>query len=139
MATLLQVTEREITHLSSHELRPILNELLLAEARRYRIPSASVEITSEDNVGDDGIDARIDHTINVPSECRIPTGLSVWQYKAGATTPATIKLESQKPGIQAAISNDGSYCFVVGQSCTDPMRRDREAALDQAFKKAGKT
>ncbi|MBA3867565.1 MAG: hypothetical protein H0X30_00270 [Anaerolineae bacterium] len=138
MPNLFQVTERDITRLTNHELRPILNKLLLAEARRYGIPTASVEITSEDNVGDDGIDAQINHTVNVPVDCRIPTGLSVWQYKAGETTPAAIRSESQKPGIQAAILNDGSYCFVVGHSYTVPKRRSREAALDQAFTQADK-
>ncbi len=139
MPNLFQVTERDIIRLTNHELRPILNKLLLLEAQRYSIPTASVEITSEDNVGDDGIDAQINHTVNVPVDCRIPVGLSVWQYKAGEITPAAIRNESQKPGIQDAIANDGSYCFVVGHSYTVPKRRSREAALDQAFTQVRKT
>src|SRR5262249_32270586 len=137
MPNLFQVTEREITQLANHELRPILNDLLLAEARRYGIPVSLVEITTQDNVADGGVDARIDHTVSVPDDCRIPTGLSVWQYKAGDTSPGNIKEESQKPGIQDAIANNGSYCFMLGQSCTDTMRQSRENALDEAFKDVG--
>lgn len=138
MSNLFRITEREITTLSNYELRPLLNQLLLAEARSYGIPASYIEVTQEDNISDDGIDVRIEHSVKVPEECRIPTGLSVWQYKAGAATASDIGSESQKTGVQNAIANDGSYCFVVGQSCSDPMRRNREQALDRAFSSAGK-
>lgn len=138
MSILFRVTEREIATLANHELRPLLNQLLIAEAKRNGIPLSSIEITDEDNIGDDGIDARIEHTVNVAEECRIPTGLSVWQYKAGKVAAPGIDRESQKPGVQNAIANDGSYCFVVGQSCTAPMRRARQKALDNAFENSGK-
>lgn len=138
MSDLFRVTEADIVGLRNYELRPLLNQVLRSEARRHGIPISCVEITDEDNVGDDGIDARIDHSINLPEECRIPVGLSVWQFKAGTATASDIERESQKTGVQNVIANNGSYCFVVGQSCTDPMRRNREQALDNVFKSAGK-
>lgn len=138
MNLLLQITERDISILTNHELRPLFNQLLFSEARRYGIPLSCIEITDVDNIGDEGIDARIEHTEDVPDECRIPSGLSVWQYKATEATASDITTESRRVGVQNAIANDGHYCFVVGQSCTDPMRRNREQALENAFSRLHK-
>lgn len=133
MNSLLHVQESDITRLENHQFRPLLNALLRAEARRYDIPSHCLDITDRDNISDDGIDARIEHSLDTPEQSRIPRGLSVWQYKAGKTTARQISVEAQKPGIQDAIVNGGSYCFAVGQSCTVPMQENRQNALDKSF------
>jgi CRP-like cAMP-binding protein len=133
MSPLLTIAESDVKHLKNFQLRPLLNHLLKAEAKLHGIPLSVIEITDEDTIADDGIDAQVNNPVTVSPDCRIPYGLSVWQYKAGEISPSDIRNESQKPGIQKAVSNNGSYYFMVGQSCTDPMRRNREQALDEVF------
>ncbi|MCX9079003.1 MAG: hypothetical protein OIN84_13640, partial [Candidatus Methanoperedens sp.] len=108
MNYLFHINENDITQLKNYELRPLLNQLLITEAKHYGIPASSVEITIEDNIADGGVDARIEHSVDVVEQCRIPYGLSVWQYKAGEVAAAGIRQESQKPGIQNAIANNGT-------------------------------
>lgn len=133
MSVLFTVAENEIEVLENHELRPLLNILLREEARKYGIPPHALQLTDVDNVSDEGIDARIQHNLALPPQCRIPHGLSVWQYKAGNATASEIARESQKPGIQDAIKSGGTYCFITGYSCSHAMRKSREKALNEAF------
>ena len=133
MNILFAVSEDEIAALDNHRLRPLLNKLLREEARKYGIPPHALQLTDVDNIGDEGIDARIQHNLTLPAQCRIPDGLSVWQYKAGNATKGDIRKESQKPGIQDAIRTGGVYCFITGYQYSHTMRKSRETALAEAF------
>jgi hypothetical protein len=138
MNPLFQVSEQDIEFLDQLQLTDILNRLLKAEAQRYGIPPLSVKTTLRINDPDGGVDARVEHSISVPATCRIPEGLSVWQYKAGDITPKSIREEeSQKRGVQDAIQAGGSYCFVIGRGCSDTKRKNREEAVNHCYIEKG--
>jgi len=138
MNPLLQVSEQDIEHLNKYQLPDIMNRLLKAEARRYGIPPLCVKTTLRIDDPDGGVDARVEHSVGLPTVSRIPGGLSVWQYKAGDVTPRKIReVESQKPGVQEAIQSGGSYCFVMGKGCADPKRRKLEEAVNHCYVEKG--
>ncbi len=137
MNPLLQVNEQEIERLNEHQFVDVLNRLLKAEASRYGIPALAVKTTLRINDPDGGIDARVDRSVKLPDTCRIPEGLSVWQYKAGDASPKEIRTEAQKPGIQDAIQAGGAYCFVIGRGCSDTQRKNRETAVNHCYGEKG--
>lgn len=137
MNPLLQVSEQEIESLDEHQFTDIMNRLLKAEAQRYGIPPLAVKTTLRVHDPDGGIDARVEHSVSVPAQCRIPEGVSVWQYKAGQAGPAAIKQESEKPGVQEAIKAGGYYYFAIGQGCGDKARKKRETAVNDCFVQEG--
>jgi hypothetical protein len=138
MNPLPQVDEQDIERLNQLQFADILNRLLKAEAQRYGIHPLDVKTTLRINDPDGGVDARVEHSGNLPSVCRIPQGLSVWQYKAGKIGPTVIrKKESRKRGVQDAIQAGGSYCFVVGKAYTDKPRKDRESAVNSCYVEKG--
>lgn len=140
MNPLFEVSEQEIENLNQYQFADILNRLLKAEAQRYGIPPLSVTTTLRINDPDGGVDARVEPAVNLPDTCRIPEGLSVWQYKAGEIGPKDIReIESQKPGVQAAIQADGWYYFVVGKGYSDVERRNRLAAVNHCYVERGLT
>ncbi len=140
MNPLLQVSEKDIELLDEHQIADIMNRLLKAEAQRYGILPLSIKTTLRIHDPDGGIDARVEHSTRLPFNCRIPEGLSVWQYKAGDLTPKSIREdECPKRGVQYAIQAGGSYCFVIGIGCSDIKRKNREEAVNHCYVEKGLT
>ncbi len=134
---LFTVEEREIAFLSEPEFVEVLNKLLKAEAQKFGIPVHAIDTTMRLNDPDGGVDAKIDHTVSLPPYCRIPDGLSVWQYKHGDSSAQEIRDESLKPGVQNAIDQGGSYCYVIGRGYGQTALDDRQSALNELFVNKG--
>ena len=140
MNPLLQIDEQTIELLDDHQLADIVNRLLKAEAQRYGIPPFAVKTTLLVDNPDGGIDARVEHSMAVPATCRIPDGISVWQYKVSKVPPKEIReVESQKPSVQEAIQAGSSYFFVIGKGCSDIERKNREEAVNSCYAERGLT
>ena len=136
---LFNIQEREIEFLTEPEFVDVMNRLLKAEAQRFGIPTQAVNTTMRLNDPDGGIDARIEHSLTLPPISHIPEGLSVWQYKHGDSSSQKIRNESLKPGVQNAIDQGGTYCYVIGKGYGDTARSNRQNALDEAYLNKGLT
>lgn len=136
---LFNIQEKEIEFLLEPEFVDVLNKLLKAESQRFGIPVHAVNTTMRLNDPDGGVDARVEHSISLPPNSRIPMGLSVWQYKHGDSSIKEITKETKKPGVQDAIIAGGAYCYVTGKGYGDRARRSRENILSKACTDRGLT
>lgn len=135
---LFQIDEQDVENLNEPQFVDVVNRLIKAEAGRYGIPPFDVKTTLRLNDPDGGIDARVEHSLSLPAICRIPEGVSVWQFKAGDVSPKKIsQVESQKPGVQKAIRAGAYYCLLIGKGCSDTERKNRESALNTCFVEQG--
>lgn len=135
--SLFIIEEREIAFLTEPEFVEVLNKLLKAEAQKFGVPIQAIDATMRLNDPDGGVDAKIDHNVSLPQDCRIPEGLSVWQYKHGDSSPQEIRDEGLKPGVQNAIDQGGSYCYVIGRGYGQTALDDRQNALKEVFLNKG--
>jgi hypothetical protein len=134
---LFDIEERDIENLTEPEFLDVLNRLLKAEAQKFGIPVQAVNTTMRSDDPDGGIDARIENSLTLPSSCRIPEGISVWQFKHGDSSPKEITGETQKTGVQVAIDEDGTYCYAISKGYGDRARINRKNALNKAFRDKG--
>ncbi len=108
-----RIRAEEIGRLNAHEFNEFMGRLLRSEAWRLGIPDDHVDTSCNINDPDEGIDARIRDDDNITGGPWIPPGLSVWQFKSGASLTLTeIAEEVAKPGPKAALEQGGSYRLV---------------------------
>lgn len=129
------LSSTDIDRLQESVFVDFLNHLLRAEGSATGILQTNIQTSLRIYDPDEGIDARIKDAPN--NSLWIPEGLSVWQFKEGDASPSKIREEFGKPGVQEAVLQGGSYCFVIG---TDPPGRRpayRRSAIRKCFEDLG--
>jgi hypothetical protein len=135
--SLFVVDERQVEFLREIELAATLNQLLLAEGEKRRISPTKIHFTLRITEPDGGVDARVEAPSGLV-ERWIPSGTSVWQYKAGGSLDRRhIRKEFQKRGVQETVRSGGTYCLSWSKGCGDAVRKNREEWLKECFESAG--
>ena len=118
------VSPEAIAGMSDGELKPILRELIWAEARRSGCDLSGVFVNTEDKAGDDGADAFTPKpTVPCPWLGTAPT---CWQFKSGsAGEPAEIAGEVKKRLPRQTLKNKGRFVLVATSSNSGPAGRNR--------------
>lgn len=136
MARPWRVLPERLADWSASDLKPVLRDLILAEAYRAGCDSTRVIINSDDQAADGGADAW------TPKPTRPSRWLgdrdTCWQFKAGtAGQPAKLRAEVTKLVPSETVRSGGRF-IVVASGATDGVtgRRKRVAALAAAAKKA---
>ena len=138
MHPLFEVRSDEIQQLNNYQFRDVVNRLLRVEAARHDVAMAQVDTSLRDNDPDAGIDARVIAPEPLHSHW-LPSGLSVWQYKAGKIRLEEVEREFNKPGVQEAIQRGGTYCLVVGWPYMVRGVDNRKQKLKDLFEREGVT
>src|SRR5687767_11269112 len=86
----LELSSSDIDLLDERGLIDTLNFLVREEAVHVGIPLTSLILSGNEKAPDDGIDAKVDSSAKSDW---IPTGISIWQFKAYDVTPAEIRRE----------------------------------------------
>src|ERR1700761_918263 len=131
--TIPLVNGKDIERLNNQELRSVMNELLTAEAGQHGIPLLDVDLTCRENDADAGIDGRIKWPDKNHDFFR--EGENVIQYKSGRITPADIRAEFKKSGVQRVLRAGGSYLLIAGADYVRTSVRLREETLKSLCKK----
>lgn len=128
------VTGKDVEKLNNHDLRAVLNALLLAESAQHSIPIPDVDLTLRETDPDAGIDARIKWPSGKPHDV-LRTGETVLQYKSGNLSVKQLEAEFKKPGVQQALKAKASYLICVGKDYVPKTVDDRKNALRKLCKK----
>jgi len=134
-----EITAKEIAGLDPLRFVDFANHLILAECDKLSISPAAAKTSSEINVPDEGIDARIDDGKTTTEDRWIPSGLSVWQFKTGkaATRPGRLAKDAAKLGVISALKAGGHYTVAIGIQSGPKLRKAQEKTLRTAIKKKG--
>jgi hypothetical protein len=130
-----RVSEEMLAKTNDAILKPILRDLLLAEALRAGCATSAVSINTDDRAPDGGADAVTPKPLNASDW--LGDRETCWQFKIGAAgQPARLKTEVLKPLPSTTLKRQGRF-VVVATSATDGEagRRSRMNALVQAAKK----
>ena len=150
--TIFTVRNEDLGRLDPTEAVLFFRDLLWAEARRLGAGTCRIDVPTEINVADGGIDATVDAALSVPESEIIAPGKNCYQIKSGsefkpwqksvirrelfggARTP--ISTEKLGPNIRACIETDSTYVLVCtginpGRSRTHQARRHIEECLQQ--------
>src|SRR5437868_5436043 len=87
---------KDVGRLNNQEFRSIVNALLRAEAGRWRVPLADLDLSTRETDPDAGIDARLKWPVNSHEVLRV--GENVIQYKSGKLSLDELRTEFRKPG-----------------------------------------
>jgi len=128
---MILVTSKQVERLNSEEFAHLANELIKAEASANNIPRTNIWLNDNIDVPDGGIDARIEHNLNLDSN--IPNGVSIWQYKSGKLQPNKLKEELEKKEVSAEIVKGASYYLLLGNT-TPKTRKNLEEILKASCK-----
>lgn len=118
------VSPEAIARMSDVDLKPILRELIWAEARRYGCNPGEVFVNTEDRARDGGADAFTPKPA-VPSDW-LGTVQTCWQFKSGsAGEPAAIANEVKEPLPRQTLKDKGRFVLVATSSNSGRMGRAR--------------
>ena len=152
METILTVKNEDIQRFDAKSAVIFFREVLWAEARRIGIPLHSINVSSEVDTPDQGVDASVSEAIPNDKSDLIQSGHNSYQIKTGSTfspwqfsqiqkelfgTKQT-KRENLRERVRACLDTDGIYVLVCfGQDLTDDRRQKARLHLEQAFKLCG--
>jgi hypothetical protein len=108
-----------------------VNELLIVECRASGLQGHQIQVTSQDNTADGGVDAEI--TASIETEW-LPPGRSAWQFKRSDLEPAECRAELRGARwAQELLLSGAAYRLVLARSLTsDKMDDRRDAFLAEA-------
>lgn len=121
--------------MSDTDLKPILRDLIHAEAHRAACDIAAVFVNTEDKAGDEGADALTPRP-NRPSSW-LGTTPTCWQFKAGsAGAPAKLKSEVKKAAPAGTLRAGHRFVVIASGSASGVTGRDKRlGVLKQAAKR----
>ena len=122
------ITENDIARLDETSFADVMNHLLIADAVRHGLPAHHIHVSLKTKEGDGGVDARVE-VPGVQGSQFLPYGMCVVQYKAGDTNVAELKKEVAKPGVIAALQQQGYYLVAIGHPYGAKARATREKGL----------
>jgi len=141
---LFELEPEDFSKIPQDEAVSFIRRLLWAEASRIGIGRHLIDVPSNINAGDGGLDSLVTDNDAVIDDC-IPQGLSGFQIKASDLAPKECQNElcvekdpnRLKPGIERILSTNGTYVLILFSSLPDPMRKRREEAISQKFSEFG--
>ncbi|MGO9552326.1 hypothetical protein [Mycobacterium sp.] len=114
---------------------PFVNELLRREVAAAGLSGTQIDTTSEENIGDEGVDARLTRAVEKGA---IPEGTSAWQFKRGDLPPNKCRSELKEASFALEIlRGGGKYRLVVGADITSAKKRNRRKALRETAEALG--
>lgn len=131
----MRVFPRDLNKLfgQGHDFEQLLYDLVMAEARRHKLPSSAISWDPRTNVGDGGRDIVISGS-HTDAVVLIPQDFSIWSAKSGKSdlTPGKLKAEIENPAHRTLRDHlDGGGVYVL---CTPhPAHHDDGATLREAF------
>ena len=136
MTVPFEIQPTEVARLTDQALVAVVNKLLELEAQRSGVPSSALNLSWKQHTPDGGIDASAD--VGTVEAEWIPSGESIWQYKSGSFTPGQVAGElTNHPLVLAALERGARYVLALGRECTEPIRQDFEARLEDALAARG--
>lgn len=120
MHKLLEIHARDIARLDPQRLTDLLDKLLNHEAVRHGIPRYGIQVGTQINVPDGGIDAFIEWTDGPTHTDFLPCQKCAFQVKSGDVTRSKLKKEIEKngdikPGIDRAFKSNATYILFTNQ------------------------
>lgn len=131
----MRVFPRDLNKLfgQGHDFEQLLYDLVMAEARRHKLPSSAISWDPRTNVGDGGRDIVISGS-HTDAVVLIPQDFSIWSAKSGKSdlTPGKLKAEIENPAHSKLRDHlDAGGIYVL---CTPhPTHHDDGTALQEAF------
>ncbi|MBZ5726791.1 MAG: hypothetical protein LAP87_17565 [Acidobacteriia bacterium] len=111
----------DVAKLNNHQLRKVMNALLIVEANENGVPLADLELNTRDTDPDAGIDARVQWPVSAPHD-PLAAGQTALQYKSGRLTVAQLATEFGKPGVRRTLRGGGNYLLLVAHDYVVPTR-----------------
>ncbi|HEY5124665.1 MAG TPA: hypothetical protein VIK14_13120, partial [Ignavibacteria bacterium] len=150
MDNIFSFSNSDFEYLDASRAVEVIQKLLWAEAFRLGVPYNFINISLNINIADGGIDARINHDIQLQGNNNvIRSGLSCYQIKSGKTfspwKESAIKFElfgSGQPeisnlnsGIKNCMDNNGTYIIVcTGIDLVDTQMNETKENLEYFLK-----
>lgn len=122
---IFEVSSDQIERLDENEVVDLLRRLISAELNKNSIPLRSGTAPAQITIPDGGDDARVSWSGGPNETDWLPSRLTVFQSKKGATSPAGLKAETQtkstqgtnapklSEALEGAISQSGAYVVVT--------------------------
>jgi len=122
---IFEVTSDQIERLDENQVVDLLRRLISAELNKNSIPLRSGAAPAQITIPDGGDDARVSWSGGPNETDWLPSRLTVFQSKKGATSPAGLKAETQtkstqgtnapelSEALEGAISQSGAYVIVT--------------------------
>ena len=152
MDTILTIHNEELGRLSPKQAVEIFRDLLWSEAYRLGIPLSQINISSQVNVSDGGVDASVDTNGREVTSAILQTGINCFQIKTGLSFApwqnAMIRTELFGGGevdrenlgsqVRACMDSGGIYILVCfGLDLIDEQQKNSREHLQAYFQQCG--
>ncbi len=128
MAGPFDVDPRSVERLGT-AFAPFVNDLLAAEVGRAGLLGFQLDINSQTNTPDGGVDAALSRSVATDW---LPEGASAWQFKSSDLEPAQCKAELAGAAFaQDLMSKGATYVLVLGRPLVGKPKQDRLDALHE--------
>ena len=146
--TIFTVRNEDLTWLNQNTAVEFFQKLLWAEARRLGIEISKINVSSQVNVPDGGVDATVDDVQIEEGQGIIKRGKTSYQIKAGTSfkpwQKSTIERElfdrkgNLGESIRACLDDNGTYILVCpGRDLSDSQHRDALKHIEDFLKGCG--
>ena len=146
--TIFTVRNEDLTRLNQNTAVEFFQKLLWAEARRLGIEISKINVSSQVNVPDGGVDATVDDVQIEEGQGIIKRGKTSYQIKAGTSfkpwQKSTIERElfdrkgDLGESIRACLDDNGTYILVcTGRDLSDSQHRDALKHIENFLKACG--
>ena len=146
--TIFTVRNEDFTQLNQNTAVEFFQKLLWAEARRLGIEISKINVSSQVNVPDGGVDATVDDVQSAIGQGIIKQGKTSYQIKAGTSfkpwQKSTIERElfdekgNLGKSIRACLDDNGTYILVcTGRDLGDSQHRDALKHIKDFLKQCG--
>ena len=146
--TIFTVRNEDLTRLNQNTAVEFFQKLLWAEARRLGIEISKINVSSQVNVPDGGVDATVDDVQIEEGQGIIKRGKTSYQIKAGTSfkpwQKSTIERElfdrkgNLGESIRACLDDNGTYILVcTGRDLSDSQHRDALKHIENFLKACG--